>query len=76
MKTTVKLLLVVCLFGSTVFADGNQGSTGQQCNPQVQQCGIAAPPAGEEPTEITTVDDNVYLAVIKTVFTELLRLDF
>ena len=31
MKTTIKLMLVVCLFGSTVLADGNQGVGGRNC---------------------------------------------
>ena len=31
MKTTIKLVLVVCLFSSVVFADGEMGSGGKTC---------------------------------------------
>ncbi len=34
MKLTVKILLVICLFSSIAFADGEMGSGGKTCPPQ------------------------------------------
>ncbi len=34
MKNLIKLSLVLCLFGSVAFADGDMGGGGYQCPPQ------------------------------------------
>ncbi len=38
MKTTIKLFLIVSMFCATVFADGNQGSGGYQCQNGQETC--------------------------------------
>ncbi len=53
MKLTLKLFLVVCLFSSVTFADGDMPGGGKTCT---QNCVV-----GNEPTEPTTepTDDNL-----------------
>ena len=52
MKLTVKILLVICLFTSIAFADGEMGTGGKTCPPQT------ACLDGEMGTGGLTVDDQ------------------
>lgn len=54
MKSTIKLVLVVCLFSSVVFADGEMTNGGKTC-PTGTTCLTATQPTEKEitPTEST-----------------------
>lgn len=63
MKTLIKLTLVLSLFGSVAFADGDMPGGGYQCPPEgcPPPCTVDCPPmaqqGGEEPS---FVPDTVY----------------
>ena len=52
MKSTIKLVLVVCLFSSVAFADGEMGNGGKNC-PTGTTCLYTTEPTDKEitPTE-------------------------
>lgn len=66
MKTTVKLMLVVCLLGSIALADdGNQGTGGRNCGGQNQPvCGGGnfVAPADD------TIDMSTIAVLVKRLF--------
>lgn len=70
MKLTLKLFLVVCLFSSVTFADGDMPGGGRTCPLNTQNCytGNEQPePTTEEPTSTdpnqSTSDDSVLTSI-------------
>jgi len=55
MKSTIKLVLVVCLFSSVAFADGEMTNGGKTC-PTGTTCLIATQPTGQETTTTESKD--------------------
>lgn len=62
MKLTIKLLLVVCLFTSVAFADGEMGSGGKTCPPGTT-CLVENQPTDTDTTK-TEADDS-FLTFVK-----------
>lgn len=67
MKTTIKFFLVVILFTSTVFADGNMGNGSRNC-PTGTTCLTEPLPIENQPAESelkTTEAENSILGVVQ-----------
>jgi hypothetical protein len=64
MKSTVKLLLIMVLFTSAAFADGEMGTNGKTC-PANTTCLTEAPPPGETEPINTESDDTILTYVQK-----------
>lgn len=58
MKLTIKLVLVVCLFSSVAFADGEMGTGGKSCN-----CLTANQPTEKETIKMES--DNYILSFVQ-----------
>lgn len=55
MKSTIKLVLVVCLFSSVAFADGEMGNGSKSC-PTGTTCLTATAPTDKETTANESTD--------------------
>ncbi len=64
MKTTIKLVLFVCLFSSVAFADGEMGSGGKTCP---SGC-LVAPQAAEKDMVNTETENYILKFVQKYLF--------
>ena len=60
MKLTIKVVLSVSLFVSTVFADGNMDQAGKTCT---SNCFVATQPT--EKTIVTKEPDNSLITIVK-----------
>ena len=64
MKTTIKLVLVVCIFSSVVFADGDMGNGTKTCT---SGCFVATQPTEIEPVK-TETENSILKFVQKYLF--------
>jgi len=60
MKSIFKLILVVSLFSSVAFADGDMGSGGKTCT---SNCLAAIPQPTEKDSALTQPDDSTLTAI-------------
>lgn len=56
MKSTIKLVLVVILFSSVVFADGEMGNGGRTCPNGTTTCFVSTEPSETKETTTDTED--------------------
>ncbi len=61
MKTTIKLILVACIFSSVAFADGEMTNGGKTCT---SGCLVATQPTEIEPVK-TETEDSILMFVQK-----------
>lgn len=62
MKLTIKLFLVVCLFSSVAFADGDMGNGGKNCT---GNCLVANQPTENETVKPESEPDNYILDFVQ-----------
>lgn len=62
MKSTIKLFLVVFLFSSTVFAEGDMGNGGRTCPNGAPTCLVSAEPSETKETT-TDPEDSILTSV-------------
>ena len=58
MKSTMKLVLVVLLFSSAAFADGEMTNGGRTCPNGATTCFVASEPSGNEETKQSEPTDS------------------
>ena len=63
MKSTIKLVLVVCLFSSVAFADGEMPTGNRSCPNGAATCFAGTTTIPEEETKATTGDDSILTTV-------------